>query len=332
MAKTFLASDSLPRFLEILARSGELYGPSMTEDGVTAFRQIVSAGEVCLDYQRTLIPPKKYLLPPRETVLTCTPDDGYRLPDPTERTTVLFGLHPCDLHGIAYLDQVFMEGTTDPVYAARRNSLVLVGLSCEADEYCFCGDVDADLATGFDIFLHRAPAGFHLQAGSESGREILGEAGHLLVERKAPRGRKKEWTDANIIGKVCETGDTFPESPLWKKFADRCLACGACSACCPTCYCFDVREHGLLDGRKATRLREWDNCLFKTHGEVAGGGSFRSSRLERLHYRYLHKYLGFGPLRGVVSCIGCGRCRAVCPVEIDLAEIIREGVRCSTRP
>ena len=81
-------------------------------------------------------------------------------------------------------------------------------------------------------------------------------------------------------------GETFPDSPLWDDFADRCLSCGACSLCCPTCYCFDVREYGGLDGETAERLREWDNCLFKDHGMVAGGHNFRKERRERFHYRF----------------------------------------------
>ena len=30
------------------------------------------------------------------------------------------------------------------------------------------------------------------------------------------------------------------------------------------------------------------------------------------------KYRGFGPLQGIPSCVGCGRCRVVCPTGIDL--------------
>jgi formate hydrogenlyase subunit 6/NADH:ubiquinone oxidoreductase subunit I len=129
---------------------------------------------------------------------------------------------------------------------------------------------------------------------------------------------------AAAIQQASVRGETFEKSALWDEFAGRCLSCGACSLCCPTCYCFDIREYGALDGETTMRLREWDNCLFKDHGEVAGGFNFRKSRQERFHYRYQHKYLGFGPTRGIVSCVGCGRCRVVCPVGIDLLELFKE--------
>jgi sulfhydrogenase subunit beta (sulfur reductase) len=70
-----------------------------------------------------------------------------------------------------------------------------------------------------------------------------------------------------------------------------------------------------------TRQRAWDNCFFADHAEVAGGHDFRPDRAARLRFRLEHKKLGFGRLRGMPSCVGCGRCLAACPVDIDLDRI-----------
>lgn len=321
MAKDFLANGSLGTFLEELAPFGALHGPTITEDGVPAFAPIASPSDLRLDYRRTLIPPKKYLFPPRTPLLEFAPECGYRLPAIAAEEITLFGLHPCDLSAIAYLDRVFIEDRPDPLYQARRNALTLVGLSCEPDEFCFCGELGCDAPVVFDIFLQRVAGGFHLRSGSLRGETIIAGLSSLSegVETFAPQGR-----EAEVSGRIRNAADrqeTFPESPLWDDFAARCLSCGACSLCCPTCYCLDVREYGDLDGRSAKRVQEWDNCLFKSHGEIAGGYNFRKTRQERFRYRFIHKYLGFGPLRGVVSCVGCGRCREVCPVRIDLMEL-----------
>jgi ferredoxin len=325
MARNLLKNDSLPVFLEILATFGAVHGPVLTDDGVPAFRPFSNAADLLLTYVRTRIPPKKYLLHPRETVLTFTPDAGYRQPPPDAPGIILIGLHPCDLQGIAYLDQVFLENGPDPLYRARREALTLIGLSCEPDEFCFCGDCSVSGMHGCDLFMRRSAEGFVLQGGTPKAAAILDRLSPHLAEGEAVPAVVRQCGMAETIQRASASGETFGESALWDQFAERCLSCGACSLCCPTCYCFDIREYGSLDGATAMRLREWDNCLFKAHGETAGGVSFRKGRRERFQYRYLHKYLGFGPTRGMVSCVGCGRCREVCPANIDLLELFEEG-------
>jgi ferredoxin len=90
---------------------------------------------------------------------------------------------------------------------------------------------------------------------------------------------------------------------------------------CPTCYCFDLVDVAGL-AAPVCRIRVWDNCFFAEHGQVAGGFDFRAGRAERLRFRVEHKRLGFGDLSGQDSCVGCGRCRTVCPADIDLDRII----------
>ena len=326
MAKELLHYSSLPLFLKELATYGDVHGPVMTDDNVPSFGRIDSPAKLRLDARRTLIPPKKYLMPPRDAVLTYSPDRGYRQPAISERKIILFGLHPCDLAGISYLDKVFTAIEPDPLYHERRRNLILIGLSCEPDDYCFCGDVGTSESSLFDLFLHCTDEGYRLAVGSPLGEQIISGISMLLSECKPLAYSRQACTIERKILDAAACDETFPDSPLWDDFAARCLSCGACSLCCPTCYCFDVREYGCLGGVTAERLREWDNCLFADHGMIAGGINFRKNRRERLIYRYQHKYLGFGPVRGIVACVGCGRCRLVCPVGIDLLNFFREGL------
>lgn len=317
MAK-FLPVELFPAFLDELARHGELHGPVLTDLGVTAFGPVTSPDDLLLDYHRTLLPPKKYLLPPRAPLFSWNSATGYQPVFDTHRPpVVLLGLHLCDLAGIAYLDKVFLPEPSDVHYSDYRARLTLVGMSCEPDAYCFCGSVDAP-QPDCDLFLERTESGFILSAHSRTGSGII-DSSLLPLEDCPPSSLPvpKAPEEARIREAVSRE-ETFPGHPLWEQFAATCLSCGACSLCCPTCYCFDTREMPDLDGAGAVREREWDNCLFRCHGAVAGGHNFRPTRRERFQYRYRHKYLGFGPTRGVMSCVGCGRCREVCPVRIDL--------------
>lgn len=312
MEKEFLKNKQLSEFLETLRLFGELHGPTMSEAGVFAFAPISHPSQLRLDYRRTQIPPKKYLLPFREEILGYG-SGNYHPSRHHPQEIILFGVHPCDLDGIAYLDLVFLGEPPDQCYAERRARLTLVGISCVPDDFCFCSGSPAPPRC--DLFLSAGEDGFRVDTLTARGKEIADSAKDLLhlqpsLAPATPPTKGITAQDPQL---------RFSDNPLWQKFADTCVSCGACSVCCPTCYCFDIREYPSLDGG-GIRLREWDNCLFATHGEVAGA-NFRGSRLDRLRYRFLHKYCGFTPLQGMTSCVGCGRCKEVCPVDIDLREL-----------
>jgi ferredoxin len=312
----FLEDSWLDAFLDTLRNFGELHGPTRTAAGVCAFAALDGSLPLTLDYSRTQIPAKKYLLPFREQLLAL--DRGnYRTAESGAGDLVLFAIHSCDIAAIDYLDQVFLADPADPGYAERRARLILVGISCQPDDSCFC--VTPGSGPRGDLFLTRTDGGFLLDAASVKGEQLLAAAGPLVA--RVERSAEAPQTFSGIPPQDPQL--RFSDNPRWELFAESCLACGACSVCCPTCYCFDVREYSGLSGN-GSRIREWDNCLFRSHGAVAGG-NFRASRLERLRYRFLHKYCGFSPLTGRSSCVGCGRCKEVCPVNIDLREICALG-------
>lgn len=312
MGASFLHQNLLPAFLDLLLPWGVLHGPTLTDQGVTVFAPLSAPYRLALDYRRTLIPPKKYLLPFREKIAAYR-NGLYQTPSLAPSNRLLFGVHPCDLRAIAYLDRVFLGDPPDPCYARRREQLTLVGISCEPDEHCFC---DKEEPPCCDLFLDRVADGFLVTVRSARGGDIVRDAAGVLsrTDREPPPAARGATAPV-----VQDPARRFASNPLWDRYARECVSCGACSACCPTCYCFDVREYPALE-EGGERIREWDNCLFKKHGEVAGG-NFRSTRLERLRYRFLHKYFGFSPLEGIVSCVGCGRCLEVCPVGIDLRNL-----------
>lgn len=130
MTVNVIATGAFDRLLTLLQQQGELHAPLRGDDGVVRFALLPPGTRPDLAAVRTLLPPKKYLLHPQETILTYQADSGYQEPQSAARPLILLGLHPCDLAGINYLDQIFLGDDPDPLYAARRGALTLIGSSC----------------------------------------------------------------------------------------------------------------------------------------------------------------------------------------------------------
>lgn len=290
-------------FINVIAETHDFWRPQIDSDGVCRLEQTrptLLSNTLPLPF----LPAKKLILPPREMLWNYLSGQFCSAPDP--QPLAICGVALCDLQAIWYLDQVFVE---DQHYRARRAQTLLIGMPCEPGPECRCHSGLMPLAGDLFVTLHRA------WALSERGEALLRESGcHTPQELPLP------WPSAAVTRHHPLNAQQFNAvnaSDFFAHEAKRCLSCGACSAVCPTCYCFDLLDNFGEDD-EVCRDRVWDNCFFAEHGKVAGGHDFRAGRGARLRFRLEHKYLGFGALLGQNSCVGCGRCRNACPVDIDL--------------
>ena len=241
-----------------------------------------------------------------------------------DRPQVLLGARPCDAHALEVMDRLLLDDPVDLYYAERRARTTLVGLAC-ADgpwEGCFCTTVGGGPAERghLDVLLAPVDGGYAVDVVSEKGRALVASAalealGGASAPARARRRRRSRWPRPR-------PGAASFDDAYWGELAERCLGCRTCTYDCPVCYCFDVRDRRLADGR-VERLRCWDSCQGASCFAIAGGHNPRPTQAQRLRQRYMHKFLYY-PARedGAALCVGCGRCVVQCPVNVDIREVL----------
>jgi ferredoxin len=303
-----------------------------------AFDDITDPTDLRLDYSTSILPPKKYLQPQEERMMTFT-RTGKPVVDMVIEAppTVILGVHTCDLHGMRVLDEAFKQGHPDAYYLRRRENTVLVGIEClePCDEHSFCKSMGTlTESEGYDLHLTDLGAAYAVDVGSEVGRALL---------KKYSSARKANNEDMQLVNKVLGAKwSRFPyklnfdvgelsslmnqsyDSYVWDDLAEICLACGQCTLVCPTCFCFNVFDEVELNLKDGERRRRWDSCQLDEFARVAGGENFREHQAARLRHRFMRKGRYLIEKYGELGCTGCGRCARSCLVDISPVNVFNE--------
>jgi formate hydrogenlyase subunit 6/NADH:ubiquinone oxidoreductase subunit I len=327
-----LDKSRLPDLIAGLASEFEVIAPVAKGDSFV-FAHVSGPDEIRLDYDTTILPPKKFFGPPSEELMRFrTADNEVLSADTHAHPRVLFGLHPCDINALMLMDNVFLGEYEDPYYKARRDSTLIFGVSCTPNEGCFCNAWGTDeVHWGFDIFLSDLGDRYFVSVRSVKGADLLDH--HVVTRDITPQDtadfqRVTRDFKASFTGGQVDTAqlplllDAKFDDPVWDELGEKCLSCGACSMVCPTCYCFDVKDRLSPDGKTGMRTRVWDSCQFSEFAQVAHGHNFRESRASRVKYRYYHKQWGYLSKFERVLCVGCGRCGRACKAGINPRVVI----------
>src|SRR3972149_3234795 len=296
-----------------------------------AFGGLESASELRLDYDVTLLPPKKYFFPQRESLFTYSLSNGFSAKNPVEaKPMVIIGVHPYDIVALLHMDEIFRETKSDPYYFEKRNSSIIIGVNIQhMSKYCFAPNMGtAIIDYGYDLMLTDLGNRYAINIGHAKGEELLNKYAKNVTTALARDiqlvGQKKR----EIMNKTTEKFDFqtelipellskfYGESIFWEKHSEKCLACGSCVLVCPTCYCFDVKENPDLTLAHGERIRTWDGCLLEDFAKVASGENFRPTRPTRYRHRYFKKGKYLYDRFGFISCVGCGRCSSNCLPDI----------------
>ncbi len=334
-----IKSKQLTGMLVRIAESGRLMAPVKKGKHSFAFAWVSDPRDVELDYVRTILPPKKALLPPREDILAFSRNEKASAASPVlnHEPFVVFGVHPCDLAGLRQLDWAYMkkDGVQDPHYHVRRAAATIIGLDCQPDEYCFCTSVGAHASREeADLFLTPVSSGYVVEVLTEKGAVLLRETAETREASTAELAEAESWRQTKTssitrhlegdVSSVPEILDRYYDHEVWERTAARCYSCGTCTTVCPTCICFDVNDELNLPLSAGSRQRQWDSCQYLDFALVAGPHNFRGERTSRVRHRWLRKFAFLHRAFGRPFCTGCGRCTQACTAEISLTEVLNE--------
>jgi ferredoxin len=329
MSDVYIREEDFGPFVDAMIAATRVIGPTSKRKKF-AYEQLESASDLRLDFDVTILPPKKVFFPPAQQVVRFNGDVVESCIAPVD--TVLLGVHFYDVKGIDMTDFLFRENNADNNYLAQRDATTIVASSIQTiSPRAFWDSVGTDVQPkGHDAFLTKISGGYVLETLSPKGEALLAYGAF----RDATPQEVQAAADANasVMGRCQErlaysteeiaekVRDSFGDEKLWSGLAFDCFSCGSCNTVCPTCYCFDVKDTWNLDQVSGQRTRYWDSCLTREFAAVtmAGGGqeNFREHQSARFRHRFMRKTTYLNDKLGGPACVGCGRCSLACTANI----------------
>ena len=330
--------EKLLPFVDQIMKDLEVVGVKKKGEGKYVFDRLESPSEICLDYDVTILPPKKYFLPQRETLIRFKMDKEPSVEPVVESSPrVIIGVHPYDIAAINLLDKVFSQEKPDPNYLKKREDTLIIGINVKKPSpHAFYQSMGAAVVeSGFDLFFTDLGENYGAEIGSKKGEDILryGDFREAkedeVTQLKDMKEKAKRLNGQRVLKLPVEDlpqllAKSF-DHPLWKENAQKCLSCGSCNLVCPTCYCFDVQDEVNLNLTSGERIRQWDGCLLTDFARVATGENFREDRTLRYKHRFFRKGKYIPERFGMIGCVGCGRCASSCLADIaDPVEVYNQ--------
>jgi len=221
----------------------------------------------------------------------------------------------------------------DPYWIQKYKNCLIFNEACNDPlSTCFCNWFEGGPfhKAGSDIFVVGSTEYYLLEGISSKGKDFLkGYEKTEAVEQKDLQEIEELQQKAlsyleekTEISKIREKLNRVWDDPIWDEISGKCINCGACTYVCSTCHCFDVSDEGK--NKTGQRIRLWDSCMFQLFTREASGHNPRGLSTQRVRQRVMHKYSYFMDNYQEHLCTGCGRCVQVCPVNLDIRDVVKD--------
>ncbi|MFK5986960.1 MAG: 4Fe-4S dicluster domain-containing protein [Pseudomonadota bacterium] len=314
-----------------------------------AFEKLENASQLRLDYDITILPPKKAFFPPKQLILRFKNGKFEGTVNPQKQ--ILFGVHHYDLKAIEQTDFLFTENYEDINYTAYRNATTIVGSNIQnISKRAFWGSIHhQSKAKGHDAFLTQLSDelnGYLFEVFSDKGEELLSlgifqQATELQINQAMQindsiKDKCPEQLEDLTPATIKTIRQSFSNTALWDELAKDCFSCGSCNITCPTCYCFNIEDNWNIDQTSGQRTRYWDSCMTEDFAKISSAGgqseNFRPTTGSRMRHRIMRKMVYLNEKLGTQACVGCGRCSISCTADIAdpvfIIKRIMEEYRC----
>ena len=342
-ARILSRADTL-KIVDLLRQQGyEVLAPFHNRGRDTFFDTVTDQNrdQVQLHLPNPYYPPKRYVFPHIERLLTVKRDDGGIQIQPSyeQPKRAIFGIRSCDVAGIYHLDRFYLgRDFKDIYYENHRKKLFLVNFVCTDPEndigdecFCVCADTGPAARDHFDLQLMDLGDEFMAVAGTAAGEVLFADPifqkateAHVARRRAILDQVRKEfknttsWFSATV--RYVSRGDVLDKT--WEEIGNRCLECGGCTYVCPACTCFTVSDR-QVGANEIERVRIWDSCGLGGFTRMAGGFNPRRAVHDRRNRRFFRKLAHYFIQRELsMACVGCGRCAAVCHGDIGMPSVV----------
>ena len=331
-----ISLDKLNSLFSTISETEALYLPVDTEAG--AKYEKWESGKTLSNALNTVRSAKDFFFPQTENLMDFKME-GKSIEVIDTRSEcedfVIFGVRACDVKSFEVLDRVFLAEPVDSYYKNRRDHAVIMSMACtQPHETCFCGTFGIDAANPEgDVVCYKTDDALYMNAKTEKGAKLLEALSSITEEsdeavvndqKKVIAERLSKLPLADLSAEAFGNGKTsvFFYAPEWKELSESCLGCGTCTFVCPTCQCYDIKDFNTGHGVK--RFRCWDSCMYSEFTKMSAGQP-RLTQLERFRQRFMHKLVYYPTNNdGLFSCVGCGRCMAKCPIQMNIVKVMKK--------